>query len=102
MPRLPVLLLCTLLPALAHAEIYQWKDEQGRTHFGEVVPEKYRKAAATKTFDPLNVMKSSESTVRPRGGQRSEENPPAQAAPEAVEGQPAAPAFFPPPPAEPQ
>lgn len=30
-----LLLIATLLPALAMAEIYRWTDEQGRVHFGQ-------------------------------------------------------------------
>lgn len=30
-----LLLIVTLLPALATAEIYRWTDEQGRVHFGQ-------------------------------------------------------------------
>lgn len=30
-----LLLIATLLPALATAEIYRWTDEQGRVHFGQ-------------------------------------------------------------------
>lgn len=76
MPRLHALLLCALLPALGHAEIYQWKDENGRTHFGEDVPAKYRKNAELKTLGPSNVMKASEAAVHPRSGRPSEVAPP--------------------------
>lgn len=36
--RVWLLLVPVLLPALAVAELYQWQDEQGRTHFSERPP----------------------------------------------------------------
>lgn len=54
---LPALLLLAVLPA--HAEIFKWVDENGRTHFGEVVPDKYRKAATSMSPQPLNTIQGS-------------------------------------------
>jgi hypothetical protein len=41
-------LLCLLLSATfaaAGAEVYRWTDEQGRTHYGDSVPDRYRNGA---------------------------------------------------------
>lgn len=54
---LPALLLLAVLPA--HGEIYKWVDEAGRTHFGEEVPAKYRKGAATVAPQPVNTIQGS-------------------------------------------
>jgi hypothetical protein len=44
MSRFLAVLLCAY--SLAHAnEIYRWVDENGRTHFGDSVPAKYKKSA---------------------------------------------------------
>lgn len=52
---LPVLLL--LLPVLpAQAEIYKWVDESGHTHFGEKIPEKYRKSSTEVTPQKINTI----------------------------------------------
>ena len=51
---LPALLLLLALPA--HAEIYKWVDDRGRTHFGEAPPEKYRKSAAPVATPPVNTI----------------------------------------------
>lgn len=51
---LPVLILVLALPA--HAEIFKWVDERGRTHFGEAPPEKYRKSAAPVATQPVNTI----------------------------------------------
>lgn len=37
--RLALLLTLALLPSLSCAELYQWRDENGRVHFGDRVPE---------------------------------------------------------------
>lgn len=41
------LLTCSIMlsPPLFAADIYRWVDENGRTQFSDVVPEKYRKSA---------------------------------------------------------
>lgn len=54
MPRSTALLLCVLLPALAQAEIYEWKDNKGQTHFGKQVPAQYRDRAKVKEIGPTN------------------------------------------------
>lgn len=62
---LPALLLL-LAVAPAQAEIFKWVDEKGRTHFGEILPEKYRKSATTLTPPPVNTIKGNE--LRGPGG----------------------------------
>lgn len=54
---LPALLLLAALPV--QAENYKWVDEKGRTHFGDVVPEKYRKSATPMATQPLNTIQGS-------------------------------------------
>lgn len=54
---LPALLLLAVLPA--QAEIFKWVDENGRTHFGEVVPDKYRKTATSMSPQPTNTIQGS-------------------------------------------
>lgn len=46
------LLLCLLLPTLAQAEIYQWRDEHGRLQFSDEPPDK--KPAETVTLKPAS------------------------------------------------
>lgn len=58
-PLLPTLLLL-LAVAPAQAEIFKWVDEKGRTHFGETLPEKYRKSATSLTPQPVNTIKGNE------------------------------------------
>lgn len=60
---LPALLLLLALPA--HAEIYKWVDERGRTHFGEAPPEKYRKSATPVAPSPLNTIEGKVLGKRP-------------------------------------
>lgn len=50
------LLLAGLVATAQATEIYQWKDEQGRVHFGETVPEKYKKSAQQKPMGELNIV----------------------------------------------
>jgi hypothetical protein len=38
-------IVLSVLAPVSSAEIYRWTDDQGRTHYSEVVPEKYRKTA---------------------------------------------------------
>jgi len=46
MSRAPAVVIGIALCALAQAsDIYRWKDETGRTYFGDSVPEKYRNSA---------------------------------------------------------
>jgi hypothetical protein len=52
------LLFCATVAGSAHAEVYQWTDEKGRTHFGETVPEKYQKSATLKDTGKINLMKA--------------------------------------------
>lgn len=46
------LLVCLLLPTLAQAEIYQWRDEHGRLQFSDEPPDK--KPAETVTLKPAS------------------------------------------------
>lgn len=73
MTRLLTFLLCSAFAAAAHAEIYQWKDEQGRIHFGEEVPAKYQKSAVVKDTSQVNVMKAAEAA---KPGPAAEAAPP--------------------------
>lgn len=75
---LPALLLLAVLPA--QAEIYKWVDENGRTHFGEVVPDKYRKAATTLNPQPANTIQGSTLRGKLPAGDRRDEPPAAAAA----------------------
>ena len=54
--RIALLVLCGMLPLVAQAaEIYRWVDDQGRPHFSDVVPERYKGVATKidqKTIDP--------------------------------------------------
>jgi Aspartyl protease/Domain of unknown function (DUF4124) len=53
--RLPAvaLLVLFLVATSAHAQLYRWTDENGETHFGQSVPERYRKGArSVGTVDP--------------------------------------------------
>lgn len=83
-PLLPALLLL-LAAAPAQAEIFKWVDEKGRTHFGETLPEKYRKSATTLTPQPLNTINGN--TLRGPGGSDDDrsaapaESPPADVPP---------------------
>jgi hypothetical protein len=59
MSRFLAVLLCAY--SLAHAnEIYRWVDENGRTHFGDSVPEKYKKSAtrvAARQLEPTDAQR---------------------------------------------
>ena len=53
--RLPAvaLLVLSLVTTSAHAQLYRWTDENGETHFGQSLPERYRKSArSVGTVDP--------------------------------------------------
>lgn len=69
--KLRIYLLCiAMLPMLAHAEIYKWKDKDGRTRYSDVPP-------------PSNIKQESlygKKIPRPAGQQ-----PPVSAAPSAAE-----------------
>ena len=85
---LPALLLLLALPA--QAEIYKWVDENGRTHFGETLPEKYRKSGQSLTPQPLNTIQGEAL----RKGARSDNRPARDA------GEEPQPAYVPPPTAD--
>ncbi|HET8731225.1 MAG TPA: DUF4124 domain-containing protein [Moraxellaceae bacterium] len=75
---LPALLLVAALPT--HAEIYKWVDESGHTHFGEIVPDKYKKSAKTMNPKPLNTIEGSKlrtTTGAPGGGKAGDTGGPA-------------------------
>jgi hypothetical protein len=54
--RLVLSIICCALPLVAHAtDIYRWVDDQGRTHFTDVVPERYKSVATkidSRSFEP--------------------------------------------------
>lgn len=79
----PLLLLSLLLaPAAPAGEIYKWVDEQGQTHFGETMPEKYRKAAQPVDPQPQNVIRVETPRYRaPEGSSRPAAPAPAGEAP---------------------
>lgn len=53
--RTLALLLC-LLPAIAGAEVYQWTDENGRTHFGDRPPQSQSsKSVSVNTSEPVGT-----------------------------------------------
>jgi len=46
MVRVVFVLLVGTAPAAVHgADIFQWEDENGRTHYGDVVPDRYKQQA---------------------------------------------------------
>lgn len=82
---LSALLLLAVLPA--QAEIYKWVDENGRTHFGEVVPDNYQKSATSLSPQPLNTIDGS--TLRGPMRQGRAGGASAPAAPDATPAVPA-------------
>jgi hypothetical protein len=58
-------LLLLAASTAAQAEIFQWKDENGRIHFGEEVPAKYQKAAKQVETGKLNTMPAQKTDARP-------------------------------------
>jgi Domain of unknown function (DUF4124) len=45
-PKIALLaLLCSLPPAARAADVYRWVDEAGKTHYGDIVPDKYKQTA---------------------------------------------------------
>ena len=81
---LVALLLCTLSAPVTNAEIYRWRDEQGRLHFSDSpqnVPEHLRPKVNTYQTDPdtLNLVST------PGTGQAAETSP-ADAATASAEG----------------
>lgn len=77
------LLLLLAAGTAAQAEIYQWKDEQGRTHFGEDVPARYRQAAKQVDSGRLNTMPA-QKPAAPRPAVAAEPAQSAEAAPPRV------------------
>lgn len=52
---LVVTALCSFGPPALSLDIYQWVDEQGKTHMADVVPEKYRDKAKLVNYRKDNV-----------------------------------------------
>jgi len=75
MSRFLAVLLCAY--SLAHAnEIYRWVDENGRTHFGDSVPGKYKKSATrvhARQLEPTDAQRR-QAAERARAGPAQEEN----------------------------
>ena len=72
-----LLLILTLLPALAHAQIYRWVDEAGTVHYTQSmdsIPERYRSETRPPAIDaapsPPAEKRSSPSPSRPKAEQR--------------------------------
>jgi hypothetical protein len=55
-----LLLLLFFLPVsgTAHAQIVKWTDEHGQIHYGDKVPESYRKDSETVQMDTSNVIEN--------------------------------------------
>ncbi|WP_291010072.1 DUF4124 domain-containing protein [Hydrogenophaga sp.] len=82
---LAALLLCTLAGVQA-GDIYRWVDDQGRTHWSDVVPEKYRNNATrvdTRQYEltPEQQREAAERAARERAHAPELPEPPAMAAP---------------------
>lgn len=53
-----ILLMLGLLSRANAGDILQWTDENGRRHFGETVPEQYKKSAKKMEAGKTNIMQS--------------------------------------------
>lgn len=53
-----MLVAACLSSPLAHAQIFSWVDEQGVKHFGDQVPEKYKKDKSEVSLNKLNTAQS--------------------------------------------
>jgi hypothetical protein len=51
-----LVLACLLGYSLGTAEVYQWTDENGKVHFGDSVPPKYKKQADSIEVDNTNIV----------------------------------------------
>ena len=61
-----ILLIILLLPASSlHAKIFKWVDENGKTHFGDSVPEKYKKSQKEIVHKIKHVEEKTSSTWKP-------------------------------------
>lgn len=58
------------LPAMSMAEIYQWRDEQGRVHFSDKKPENASAKDISDTLTPANVDQGHQHTQDLRGAYR--------------------------------
>jgi hypothetical protein len=63
-----VALLMAQSPVRA-STIYRWVDDQGKTHYAELVPEKYRKAATPLSSSPSNPTEEQQRDARQRAAQ---------------------------------
>lgn len=70
-----IILIATLAPGLAHAEMYRWVDENGVTHYGDRIPPQYTKQRR-EVIDPhgrvVNVIKR-EATAAERAAARKKQ-----------------------------
>ena len=79
-------LLLGSLASVQAGDIYRWVDEQGRTHWSDVVPEKYRNSATrvdTRQYEltPEQQREAQERAERERARSSVSPEPPAKAAP---------------------
>lgn len=56
--RLLLMLFCFSVSDMASAQIIKWTDEHGKVHYGDTVPESYRKSSETIEVDNSNVMEN--------------------------------------------
>lgn len=94
--RVLALLALALSTTATATEIYRWVDEQGKTHFSDVVPEKYKdraKPVEAKTNEPSPVERHG---ANERAGTAKAGPPAASTAPTAREASKAQPASSPP------
>lgn len=75
--RLTYLIFMLLLAPLANAsEIYKWIDENGKAHFGDVIPERYKKSSSRIDAKPVNTMESRHPKSGIERSQAGQENSP--------------------------
>ena len=63
-------LVIGMLPAISMAEIYQWRDEQGRVHFSDKKPENASAKDISDTLTPANVDQGHQHTQVLKGAYR--------------------------------
>lgn len=67
--HLPFTLLISfamLFSASSLGDIVKWIDENGKVHYGDVVPEKYREHAETIDTTPANILESQHTSTFPK------------------------------------
>ena len=76
-PRLAAVLLVALSLAAssAAAQIYSWVDEQGKTHYGDRVPQKYQSKGDAITLSPHNSVDLGTSALPPTPARRASHSP---------------------------